>query len=189
MFNVSMIEARIVTSDEEYNGKPFTYQYVGLFINGVQINDSIDWWDIVYPSPKRISANFFPFTCSCGCAGCANWHYGYKLKFRKYTVEWSAIDHDEARNHRKPVFYSFARGQYESVQRRVLDLLEEIAVQRGTQGPFSEDFGPYDYDNMLRATNREDAIKEIDRTRAYRKEWFAKQDFSDYLLTRYGRCA
>ena len=48
MFNVSTIEARIVTSDEEYNGKPFTYQYVGLFINGVQINDSIDWWDIVY---------------------------------------------------------------------------------------------------------------------------------------------
>ncbi len=57
---------------------------------------------------------FYPFTCSCGVAGCASVWGGIHVKWRKNSVEWRIKDkRDGYENILDKMFYSFDRKQYE----------------------------------------------------------------------------
>ena len=57
---------------------------------------------------------FYPFTCSCGVAGCASIWGGINVKWRKKSVEWRIKDkRDGYENILDKMFYSFDRKQYE----------------------------------------------------------------------------
>lgn len=57
---------------------------------------------------------FYPFTCSCGVAGCASIWDGIHVKWRKNSVEWRIKDkRDGYENILDKMFYSFDRKQYE----------------------------------------------------------------------------
>lgn len=58
--------------------------------------------------------DFYPFTCSCGVAGCASIWDGIHVKWRKNSVEWRIKDkRDGYENILDKMFYSFDRKQYE----------------------------------------------------------------------------
>ena len=57
---------------------------------------------------------FYPFTCSCGVAGCASIWDGVHVKWRKNSVEWRIKDErDGYEKILDKMFYSFDRKQYE----------------------------------------------------------------------------
>ena len=57
---------------------------------------------------------FYPFTCSCGVAGCASIWDGVHVKWRKKGVEWRIKDkRDGYEKILDKMFYSFDRKQYE----------------------------------------------------------------------------
>lgn len=57
---------------------------------------------------------FYPFTCSCGVAGCASIWGGIHVKWRKKSVEWRIKDkRDGYKKILDKMFYSFDRKQYE----------------------------------------------------------------------------
>ena len=57
---------------------------------------------------------FYPFTCSCGVAGCASIWDGVHVKWRKNSVEWRIKDkRDGYEKILDKMFYSFDRKQYE----------------------------------------------------------------------------
>ena len=57
---------------------------------------------------------FYPFTCSCGVAGCASIWDGIHVKWRKKSVEWRIKDkRDGYEKILDKMFYSFDRKQYE----------------------------------------------------------------------------
>lgn len=57
---------------------------------------------------------FYPFTCSCGIAGCSSIWDGIHVKWRKNSVEWRIKDkRDGYEKILDKMFYSFNRKQYE----------------------------------------------------------------------------
>ncbi|ULG01939.1 hypothetical protein phiA047_0208 [Aeromonas phage phiA047] len=57
---------------------------------------------------------FYPFTCSCGIAGCASIWDGIHVKWRKNSVEWRIKDkRDGYESILDKMFYSFDRKQYQ----------------------------------------------------------------------------
>lgn len=58
-------------------------------------------------------SGFYPFTCSCGVAGCASIWDGIHSKYRKHSVEWRIGKHDGYHNILDKQFYSFERYNYE----------------------------------------------------------------------------
>ncbi len=184
--HVSTIEARLVKEDMEYNGQTIKNLYIGIFIDGRQVRLPFDYLDIAMPPKARIY-RAYPFTCSCGESGCAGWHEGYKVKHRKNTVEWKAIDPRELRDGTRR-FYSFERGQYEAMQCRIIELGSEI-VQYRIENPEPETDDPYsslyDYD-LFRPTTHE----KWDAVIQWRNRWRDELEKDSYWthLTIEGRC-
>ena len=59
------------------------------------------------------SSNFYPFTCSCGVAGCDGIWEGIFQKTKKYTVEWKIYNKDEnGYRFLDKSFYKFDRNLY-----------------------------------------------------------------------------
>lgn len=57
---------------------------------------------------------FYPFTCSCGIAGCSSIWDGIHVKWRKSSIEWRIKDkRDGYEKILDKMFYSFDRKQYE----------------------------------------------------------------------------
>lgn len=182
--NLNTIDVRISRHEhQDSDGSVRHFSYISLYIDGERHPQVLDVWEIAFPPKLRIFRSF-PFTCSCGVAGCAGWFEGYKVKLRKNTVEWKAIDADEAIGRGAKRFYSFDRGQYEDVARRTVDLIHEMVKEReDNQYPEMD----YDYD-LVRPTT----LKDLDSVLEAQRKWVmnGKNLFSyTDLLTRHGRCA
>ena len=91
-------------SGEDIDCEPYqhTTNYVSaeIIINNQKIKSFVDYFALFYDVLDRgytnpfwsegqgTDSNFYPFTCSCGIAGCASIWNGIFSKHRKYTVEY-----------------------------------------------------------------------------------------------------
>lgn len=69
-------------------------------------------------------SEFYPFSCSCGIAGCASIWDGIYVKDRKHTVEWR-IPKDSGYNFLDKRFYSFRKDEYLSEIKRLKETLKQ----------------------------------------------------------------
>lgn len=67
-------------------------------------------------------SDFYPFTCSCGVAGCASIWDGVYVKDRKHSVEWR-IPEDSGYKFLDKRFYSFRKEEYLSEIERLKDVI------------------------------------------------------------------
>ena len=79
-------------------------------------NDS--WDEIIYPDNERKYSNFYPFTCSCGHAGCDGIFDGVHLKVRGRSVEWR-VNKNMGYIFLDKTFYQFDKQDY-------FDMLEKL---------------------------------------------------------------
>lgn len=125
MCNTDTFEIRIMTDsytqtlnyrEDEATGETFdcepyehttNYVFAKIYINNTEIKSFVDYFalfhDILnkgYLKPcwsdeQAIYSEFYPFTCSCGIAGCAGIHNGIFSKHRRYNVEWRIKEQDK----------------------------------------------------------------------------------------------
>lgn len=162
----------------------FTYDHEGftLLLNGVAVSD-----ELFAPLDFALGGTEteqFIFTCSCGCPGCAGWHFGVKVKVRKHTVEWrTKHPGNDLRSSSLRSFYSFDKQQYDQVRARVLVALFDLA-RRAEQGEFPDlvdEDGPdlVDEDgNDIRANSDirstiQDLVKDIEYGITWRQKYGA----------------
>lgn len=114
----------------EINGKEIKHYtdiwaFFREFVNKNVVSNYADWYGESYKDTgtdyvaitkawRYNLTDFYPFTCSCGVAGCASIWDGIHVKWRKNSVEWRIKDR---RNGYEKIldkmFYSFDRKQYE----------------------------------------------------------------------------
>ena len=112
------------TKDEEGGN----YLSSEVIINGKAIKQFAEFTDFLlsskdnrsyhdkkyYPKNKQlVDSSFYPFTCSCGIAGCAGIWEGIKSNHRKHTVEWRVPTKAGYSRFLDKNFYSFSKEQYE----------------------------------------------------------------------------
>ena len=113
---------------EDVNCGPYqhTTNYVSaeIIINNQKVDCFVDYFalfhdvlDKGYTNPfwsegQGTDSNFYPFTCSCGNAGCASIWNGIFSKHRKYTVEYRIKDKRDGYNFLPKSFYSFNKQEY-----------------------------------------------------------------------------
>lgn len=117
-----------------------------IFINEQLINHYIDIIAFLYP-PEIVKdtynpvyrkdfrsckgklwmkhSDFYPFSCSCGVAGCAGIWDGIYVKNRKHTVEWR-IPENSGYGFLDKKFYSFRKDEYLAE----IDRLKQTLKQR-----------------------------------------------------------
>ena len=136
----------------DVNGDSYVEDGVGkmlnmeIFINEQLINHYVDIVAFLYP-PEIVKAtynpvyrkdftsckgelwmkysDFYPFSCSCGVAGCASIWDGVYVKNRKHTVEWR-IPKDSGYGFLSKKFYSFRKDEYLAE----IDRLKQTLKQR-----------------------------------------------------------
>ena len=114
---------------EDVDCEPYqhTTNYVSaeIIINNQKIKSFVDYFALFYDVLDRgytnpfwsegqgTDSNFYPFTCSCGNAGCASIWNGIFSKHRKYTVEYR-IKNKELNGYSflPKSFYSFDKQEY-----------------------------------------------------------------------------
>lgn len=69
-------------------------------------------------------SDFYPFTCSCGIAGCASIWDGIYVKERKHTIEWR-IPENAGYKFLDKSFYSFNKQQYQDEIERLKETLKQ----------------------------------------------------------------
>lgn len=115
-------------SGEEIDCPPYqhTTNYISaeIIINNQKINEFVDYFALFYDildkgyiSPfwsegQGTDSNFYPFTYSCGNAGCASIWNGIFSKHRKYTVEYRIKDKRDGYSFLPKSFYSFDKQEY-----------------------------------------------------------------------------
>lgn len=114
----------------EINGKEVKhytdlFAFLREFVNKSVVSNYADWHGESYKDTgtdyvtitkawRYKLTNFYPFTCSCGVAGCASIWDGVHVKWRKNSVEWRIRDkRDGYEKVLDKMFYSFDRKQYE----------------------------------------------------------------------------
>lgn len=114
----------------EINGKEVKhytdlFAFLREFVNKSVVSNYADWYGKSYKDSgigyvaitKAWHYNltdFYPFTCSCGVAGCASIWRGINVKWRNNSVEWRIKDkRDGYEKILDKMFYSFDRKQYE----------------------------------------------------------------------------
>ena len=114
----------------EINGKEIKHYtklsaFLREFVNKSVVSNYAEWYGESYKDTgiKYIAitkswhynlTTFYPFTCSCGVAGCASVWDGIHVKWRKNSVEWRIKDkRDGYEDLLDKMFYSFDRKQYE----------------------------------------------------------------------------
>ena len=130
--------------DDEHTGEEYQHVFLGvdLYINEKKVGHYSDPIAFLYPANiirdtyhpddrKRfmpckgkltmVYSDFYPFTCSCGVAGCASILDGIYMKDRKHTIEWRVPENSGYKFLDKR-FYSFRKEEY----------LSEIERLKGT---------------------------------------------------------
>lgn len=74
--------------------------------------------EVSYPDNERKYSDFYPFTCSCGVAGCNGIFDGVHLKVRGRSVEWR-VKKNMGYNFLDKTFYQFDKQDY-------FDMIEKI---------------------------------------------------------------
>lgn len=136
-----------VTPLDDYNDERSEFIFLGLdlYINEKKINCFTDMVAFLYPHKiirdtyhpydrKRFIdckgklvmtySDFYPFTCSCGVAGCASIWDGIYVKERKHTIEWR-IPENQGYKFLDKRFYSFDKMEYLSEIERLKQTLKE----------------------------------------------------------------
>jgi len=131
-------------SDKEdgYNSYPYLTEshkdlFVTVVINNVRIgwNQAVSvyslllnnmnhrpyWWDASYEWSV-----FYPFTCSCGDAGCSGIWNGIKVKPRKRTVEWRA-KFEDGYGFLGKQYFNFGRDEYVKAFNDLLVEIEQLS--------------------------------------------------------------
>lgn len=86
----------------------------------------LDYWgDIIHGARWSV---FYPWSCSCGDAGCAGLWEGIYVKVRKYSVEWR-IEKNTGYDFLPKRFYSFQRTQYEKGLEDLKEKLYNLVYQ------------------------------------------------------------
>ena len=100
------------------------YASAEIIINNKKVDCFVDYFalfqdvlDKGYISPfwsegQGTDSTFYPFTCSCGNAGCASIWNGIFSKHRKYTVEYRIKDKRDGYSFLPKSFYSFDKQEY-----------------------------------------------------------------------------
>ena len=119
------IECMVEINGKEIKHYTDLYAFLREFVNKNVVSNYADWYGETYkdtgtkyiPITKAWRYNlsdFYPFTCSCGVAGCASVWDGVHVKWRKNSVEWRIKDkQDGYEDLLDKMFYSFDRKQYE----------------------------------------------------------------------------
>lgn len=136
-----------VTPLDDYNGEESEHIFLGLdlYINEKPIKCFTDIIAFLYPAKvitymynpydrerstsckgKLVStcSDFYPFTCSCGVAGCASIWDGIYIKERKHSIEWR-IPENSGYKFLDKRFYSFDKKEYLSEIERLKQTLKE----------------------------------------------------------------
>lgn len=119
--------------DVPWDGKPFLT--VDMILNGKKVvwSEGVDVWSVLYYSFQHRPewggklydySAFYPFSCSCGDAGCAGIWGGIKVRVRKHTVEWRINKDDGYGGFLDKTFYSFDRRQYEKAYKNFIHWME-----------------------------------------------------------------
>lgn len=119
------IDCKVEINGKEINHYTDLYAFLRELVNKSAVSNSANWSGESYKDTgtgyiaitKAWYYNltyFYPFTCSCGVAGCASIWDGVNVKWRKKSVEWRIKDkRDGYENILDKMFYSFDRKQYE----------------------------------------------------------------------------
>lgn len=119
------IECTVEINGKEVKHYTDLFAFLREFVNKSVVSNYADWYGESYkdtgveyiPITKSWHYNltcFYPFTCSCGVAGCASIWDGIHVKWRKKSVEWRIKDkRDGYEKILDKMFYSFDRKQYE----------------------------------------------------------------------------
>lgn len=119
------IECKVEINGKEIKHYTDLFALLREFVNKSVVSNYADWYGESYkytgtdytPITKSWHYNlttFYPFTCSCGVAGCSSIWDGIHVKWRKNSVEWRIKDkRDGYENILDKMFYSFDREQYE----------------------------------------------------------------------------
>ena len=119
------IECKVEINGKEVKHYTDLFAFLREFVNKSVVSNYADWCGESYkdtgieyiPITKSWHYSltcFYPFTCSCGVAGCASIWDGVHVKWRKKSVEWRIKDkRDGYENILDSMFYSFDRKQYE----------------------------------------------------------------------------
>lgn len=132
--------------DDDHDGEEYQHIFLGvdLYINEKKINcftDAVAFLfpaniirDTYHPYDRKLSmsckskltmaySDFYPFTCSCGVAGCASIWDGIHVKDRKHTIEWR-VPTDSGYKFLDKRFYSFRKEEYLSEVERLKDTIK-----------------------------------------------------------------
>ena len=119
------IECKVEINGKEIKHYTDLWPFLREFVNKSVVSSYADWYGESYKdtgtdyvaitkSWRYNLTDFYPFTCSCGVAGCASVWDGIHVKWRKNSVEWRIKDkRDGYENILDKMFYSFDRKQYE----------------------------------------------------------------------------
>ena len=119
------IECKVEINGKEIKHYTDLYAFLREFVNKSVVSNCADWYGESYKDTgteyiaitkawRYNLTDFYPFTCSCGVAGCSSIWDGIHVKWRKNSVEWRIKDkRDGYENILDKMFYSFDRKQYE----------------------------------------------------------------------------
>lgn len=119
------IECKVEINGKEIKHYTDLFAFLREFVNKSVVSNFADWYGESYkdtgtdyiPITKSWHYNltcFYPFTCSCGIAGCSSIWDGIHVKWRKNSVEWRIKDkRDGYEKILDKMFYSFDRKHYE----------------------------------------------------------------------------
>lgn len=119
------IECKVEINGKEVKHYTDLFAFLREFVNKSVVSNYADWYGESYKDTgtdyvaitkawRYNLTDFYPFTCSCGVAGCASIWDGIHVKWRKNSVEWRIKDKRHGyKNILDKMFYSFDRKQYE----------------------------------------------------------------------------
>ena len=119
------IECKVEINGKEIKHYTDLFALLREFVNKSVVSNYTDWYGESYKdtgtdyvaitkSWRYNLTDFYPFTCSCGVAGCASVWDGVHVKWRKKSVDWRIKDkRDGYEKILDKMFYSFDRKQYE----------------------------------------------------------------------------
>lgn len=119
------IECKVEINGKEIKHYTDLFAFLREFVNKSVVSNYADWYGESYKdtgtdyvaitkSWRYNLTDFYPFTCSCGVAGCSSIWDDIHVKWRRNSVEWRIKDkRDGYEKILDKMFYSFDRKQYE----------------------------------------------------------------------------
>lgn len=119
------VDCRVEINGKEIKHYTDLFAFLREFVNKSVVSNYADWYGESYKDTgtdyvaitkawRYNLTDFYPFTCSCGIAGCSSIWDGIHVKWRKNSVEWRIKDkRDGYEKILDKMFYSFDRKHYE----------------------------------------------------------------------------